>query len=132
LANDKTRASRRNIPTPSIPGGNRRVQFSFRHLQTDNPKFCPEDCPVEFLRSLVDKLRVYSNLDVDEFLDQNNKERRHQIFFEEPSEKDGFVGAPGVDKDQLGYLEAWQFQLCEQTEWRVHGFISDDTFYIVC
>jgi hypothetical protein len=70
-------------------------------------------------------------LTVDDFLDQNNKEHRHKIFFEDTSEKDGFVGAPGVDKDQIGYLEAWQFQVCDATDWRVHGFILDETFYIV-
>jgi hypothetical protein len=39
---------------------------------------------------------------VDGFLDQNNKEHRHLIDFEATSEKDGFIGAPGVEGPNLG------------------------------
>jgi hypothetical protein len=68
---------------------------------------------------------------VGEFQDQNNKEHRHVIDFESTTEKDGFIAAPGMDPDQLAYLEAWQFGVCPGQDWRVHGFIADDTFYVV-
>ncbi|MGI9069853.1 MAG: hypothetical protein ACR2JB_00635 [Bryobacteraceae bacterium] len=53
------------------------------------------------------------------------------IDFDRTLEKGGFIEAPGVDEDQLAYLEAWQFEVCPGKQWRVHGFISEDTFYIV-
>ncbi len=76
-------------------------------------------------------MRVYSASSVDEFLDQNNKEHRHLIDFGATSEKDGFVGAPGVDEDQLNYAQAWQFGVSAKKDWRVHGFVIGDTFYVV-
>ena len=76
-------------------------------------------------------MRIYSAGSVDEFLDQNNKEHRHVIDFEATREKDGFMGAPGVDEDQLNYAQAWQFGVAVKTEWRVHGFVIEDTFYVV-
>jgi hypothetical protein len=68
---------------------------------------------------------------VDEFLDQNNKEHRHTIDFDATTEKDGFLSAPGIDADQLNYLQAWRFAVSPKTEWRVHGFMIDDAFYVI-
>ncbi len=87
------------------------------------------DCSREFFCGFFEKLRLYSSDSVDEFLDQNNKEHRHVIDFEATSEKDGFMGAPGVDEDQLSYAQAGQFAVAVRTEWRVHGFVIEDTFY---
>jgi hypothetical protein len=100
-------------------------------LHADHPRFGVSDCSSEFLRGFLERLRIYSAGSVDEFLDQNNKEHRHSIDFEATSEKDGFMGAPGVDEDQLNYAQAWQFGVAAKTDWRVHGFLIEDTFYVV-
>jgi hypothetical protein len=76
-------------------------------------------------------MRFYSVVSIDDFLDQNNKEHRHLIDFEATTEKDGFIAAPGVDSDQLNYLPAWQFSVSSRTDWRVHGLMSGDTFYVI-
>lgn len=73
------------------------------------------------------RLALFSQWAQEDFCDQNNKEHRHVIDFDETSEQQGF----GIDDDQLAYLEPWQFAVCPKTSWRVHGFIAEDTFFIV-
>lgn len=60
-----------------------------------------------------------------------NRDRRHVIHFEKTTQKFGFIEAPGVDEDQSNYSEPWQFGLRRDRVWRVHGFLIDDTFYVV-
>ncbi len=62
------------------------------------------------------------------FCDQNNQERRHVIYFPETSEPHGF---PNLKEEQLSYHESWQFCLTRERDWRVHGILIDDTFYVV-
>jgi hypothetical protein len=91
-----------------------------------------DDCPREFFSALMDRLSAYSDMAVEDFREQNSRDRRHVIDFEQTTEKSGFLGAPGVDgNNDLAYSEAWQFGLSRDERWRVHGFIIDDTFYIV-
>jgi len=52
------------------------------------------------------------------------------INFPDTPEPNGFIGL-GFDPDQLEYQEAWQFELSPVEEWRVHGILIDDTFYVV-
>jgi hypothetical protein len=114
-----------------VPKETRRLQFSFRHLEKNHPKFKIGDCQERYLRELISRLSDYSKLTVDEFVDQDNQEHRHQIDFPDTSEKNGFISAPDVDMDQLAYAQAWQFQVCDKTDWRAHGFLLGDTFFIV-
>jgi hypothetical protein len=37
----------------------------------------------------------------------------------------------GLDADQIAYEEAWQFELTRQQDWRVHGILIDDTFFVI-
>jgi hypothetical protein len=90
-----------------------------------------ESCDRDFLRELIKRLTIYSQWPQEDFRDQNNSEHRHVIDFAQTSEKEGFTAAPGIDDDQLAYLEAWQFEVCPMTNWRAHGFVSDDTFFLV-
>jgi hypothetical protein len=79
-------------------------------------------------------LKRFSTWKVEDFIDQNNKERRHAIVFAETSEPDGFQNVPFLDRDQAGYAEGWQFAIDYLNwgcEWRAHGLLIDDTFYIV-
>lgn len=110
------------------------LRFSFKHLDSTNPKFRPSECSNEFLCRLLEVLRIFSGWTVGDFIDQNNRERRHIIDFETSSEKEGFQHIPDVDREQFGFLEGWQFGVFEPgeyNEWRVHGILVNDTFYIV-
>lgn len=56
------------------------------------------------------------------------------IFFDETSEPEGFQSIPEMDRDQAGYAEGWQFSVDPDLpwrDWRAHGILIDDTFYIV-
>jgi hypothetical protein len=110
------------------------LRFSFKHLDLTNAKFHPSGCSVEYLIKLFEILQQFSNWRVSDFIDQNNKERRHIIDFEQTSEKDGFQNIPDVDREQFGSLEGWQFGVFfpgDWNRWRVHGILADDTFYVV-
>ena len=86
------------------------------------------------MRLLLSQLQRFSTWSVDRFTDQNNKDHRHIIDFDRTSELDGFINAPNIDRDQLGYQDAWQFSVDPdrpESLWRVHGILIDDTFYVV-
>jgi len=56
------------------------------------------------------------------------------IFFDETSEPEGFQNIPAMDRDQAGYADGWQFSVYPDqpwSDWRAHGILIDDTFYIV-
>jgi hypothetical protein len=124
----------RSIPEPRLEPLNKPIRFSFKHLDIDHEKFHVSKCYVDFMKALLVRLYVFSTWTVDVFVDQNNKEHRHIIDFDQTSEKDGFVKVPNIDPEQLGYHDAWQFGVRpEEYEnvWRVHGILIDDTFFIV-
>jgi hypothetical protein len=116
------------IPEVTIPQENRQLRFSFRHLECTHQKFNIDVCSAEFFKFLLQSIRDYSTWMVDDFREQNNNERRHVIDFPKTSEPNGFTS---LDADQLAIHEAWQFQLCKKEDWRVHGILIDDTFYVV-
>ena len=129
MSNNKNH--RAAIPRPSLLPDRQPLRFSFKHFHSDHPKFALAACDREFLSELVNRLTIYSQWAQEDFRDQNNKEHRHVIDFEQTTERDGFTSAPGIDGDQLAYLEAWQFEVCPMRMWRVHGFIIDETLFIV-
>jgi hypothetical protein len=116
------------IPNPLLPQNAKLIQFSFKHLDQTNPKFSPQDCPLEFWCALMQRLKGYSQLTVEIFLDQNNPDRRHIIDFGDTTEPNGFTS---VDIEQLAYEEAWQFDLITWRVWRVAGLLVDEMFYII-
>ncbi len=75
---------------------------------------------------MLETIRDFSAWTVDQFCDQNNNERRHVISFAETTEQMGFPV-----EEQLRDQEGWQFQLCREQCWRVHGILIGDTFYVV-
>jgi hypothetical protein len=119
---------RGQIPAPILPPATETLKFSFRHLDTETEKFLITHCSEEFLRQLVHTIKEFSSWTVEQFCDANNRERRHVIWFTDTTEPDGF---PNMDREQLAYHESWQFQLTRERDWRVHGILIDDTFYIV-
>ena len=118
----------RGIPAPEIQPNLQNLKFSFKHLDAANPKFPLTLCDDGFLRELLLKIKEFSGWTVDQFIDQNNNEHRHIIFFPETSEPEGFTS---VDLEQFAYHESWQFQISQNQHWRVHGVLIEDTFYVV-
>lgn len=123
------------IPVPGAPSiGDLPLRFSFRHLDTAHPKFPLSCCHSDFFCCLFITLGKFSKWRVSDFTDQNNDEHRHIIAFAQTTEPDGFQTLQGIDKEQLGFQEGWQFGVHPEVpynQWRVHGILVDDTFYII-
>jgi hypothetical protein len=113
---------------------NKLLRCSFKHLDMTNPKFDPSKCSAEYFCRLLAVVQRFSTWTVAQFIDQSNKEHRHIIDFARTSEPDGFQNIPGLDPDQIGYADGWQFSVYPEVPWsdlRAHGILIDDTFYIV-
>jgi hypothetical protein len=110
------------------------LRFSFKHLDFTNPKFLPSNCSTDYFLRLFQMLHRYSNLTVGDFIEQNNFERRHIIDFAKTTELDGFQRVPGIDAEQLGFHDGWQFGVNPSEEWnlwRAHGILINDVFYVI-
>lgn len=116
------------IPEVRIPVNEKLLRFSFRHLDLNTPTFHLSKCESAYFSALLQRIRDYSAWTVEDFRNQHNNEHRHVIVFRETTVSNGFTN---VDPEQLGFEEPWQFQLVQNRDWRVHGFLLDDTFYIV-
>jgi len=122
---------RRQIPTPELQRESLPLRFSFKHLDFSHERFPIGACNLAFMECLLKQLRIFSTWPVEHFTDQNNRERRHIIDFDQTCERNGFSN---VDPDQLGAHESWQFSVCPDDPencGRVHGILIDDTFFVV-
>ncbi len=131
-------AKKRRLPRiPQIearPVDEKPLRFSFKHLDAGNPKFAITECPADYFCRLFSTLQLFSRWTVGQFIDQNNEEHRHIIDFSQTSEPDGFQNIPRIDRDQFAYSDGWQFGVYSEVpwvDWRAHGILLDDTFYIV-
>jgi hypothetical protein len=124
----KQRKQPASWPIPPIVQPNAKtLQFSFKHLDLQNPTFPVSACTADFWVALAAKLVEYSQWPVEVFEDQNHEAHRHTIDFAETSEPNGFAH---LGMDNLGYATTWQFQVGVD-RWRVLGFLLDDVFYVV-
>jgi hypothetical protein len=127
-----------NERIPAVPSAevdNQPLRFSFKYLDFSNEKFSPSNCSTVYLNKLFAVLQRFSTWRVSDFVDQYNHQRRHIINFEQTTEKDGFQHIPEIDRDQFGSSDGWQFGVFFEGEWhpqwRAHGILVDDTFYLV-
>ena len=126
----KWKRNRRKIPTPRPLSDAARLQFSFKHLDADHPKFSLLRCNEEFFRSLLLTIKKYSEYTEEMFTDENNKEHRHKNFWDDTDEPDGFGHLDRAIQTEY----SWQFALDSSNgdnSWRVHGMLADNVFYIV-
>lgn len=119
---------RGQIPAPVIPPATQTLKFSLQHLDHLSERFSLSTCSIEYLRQLLQTIHEMSSWTVEQFTEPNNRERRHIIDFSNTCEPDGF---PNLEQDQLAYHESWQFCLVPTENWRVHGILIDDTFFVV-
>ena len=106
------------------------VRFSFKYFQDNHATYDPTDCKPGYFLSLLDRLRELSRLEMRSL--QNRKAdstiRFHRIdFTDKRVSSNGF----GIPKCELFDEEAWQFSLTANEYGRVHGFVIEDTFFVV-
>jgi hypothetical protein len=125
----------RGIPEPQeVQTDQLPLKFSFKHLDLQNVKFHCSKCSGEYFQKLLEILQRLSTWKVEDFVDENNDEHRHRIYFPATSEPNGFQNIPNVDSEQFGYEDGWQFgvyPMLRWNRWRVHGILIADTFFIV-
>lgn len=129
------RARNLKIQSPEVPVEKRGLRFSLQFIQTEHEKFPIGDCPKAFFEAFFREILRYGSFTVEAFRDPCPGEKRHPIYFSGTTEPHGF---PNIDPttDDLWTDDSWQFGLLHPTQgysgpWRIHGFISADTFYIV-
>lgn len=121
------------IPNPCPEPETERLQFSFKHLDENHPKFKIESCSSDYLRALLLQIKVYSDYTEEQFTDQNNNDHRHWNFWRDTTETNGFTNL----SDEIQNEYSWQFALNPQSRkapganWRVHGMLVGNVFYIV-
>ncbi len=104
------------------------ISFSFKYYQDNHNKFSCIKKEVSYWLTLLERLKALSSLTAQEFLvDRSSPLRCHPIKWEETSES-GF----GVPNEQQLVDTPYQFSLSSNEHGRVHGFLINETFYIVC
>ncbi|MDR3723485.1 MAG: hypothetical protein P4K83_03240 [Terracidiphilus sp.] len=121
------------VVAPVVPIDQRKLRFSFEYLDLNHPRFQIEECDKEFYDALLREILKYQQYSVDMFTQSDPRERRHPIYFPGTHEPEGFNVDPNIE--ELWTDSAWQFGLSHpdkrQVGWRVHGFLAEETFYIV-
>lgn len=111
----------------------RLLEFSFKHLDIEGPKFAMDACDKNYLCALLLRIRNYSNYTVAQFTDFNHESDRHTI----DPEKLRAQLADKMLNEQLLDSEAWEIKLAPDAKktpsslWRVHGLRIGNVFYIV-
>lgn len=108
-----------------IPEG---VSFSFRYYQDDKDKFSIGKRDAKYLTSLLRRLRDLSQLKYQEIINNQSQSLRcHGIDWKDTTEPNGF----GIPNEEQLVNTPYQFQISANEYGRVHGFFSENVFYIV-
>jgi len=108
-----------------IPEG---ISFSFRYYQDDKDKFSIGGRDARYLASLLRRLRDLSQLKAQEVINNQSKSLRcHGIVWLDTTEPNGF----GIPNEDMLVNVPYQFQISANEYGRVHGFFSENVFYIV-
>lgn len=113
---------------PSQPKPPASLRFSFKYLQTQNPKFSVRDRDPNYFTAFLERLRDLSTLTAPEVkMNRSQSLRCHPIKWRETTEPNGF----GIPNEQELVTIPYQFSLSTNEHGRVHGFFIEDVFYIV-
>jgi len=108
-----------------IPEG---MSFSFRYYQDGKDKFSIGGRDAKYLASLLKRLRDLSQLKAQEIINNQSKSLRcHGIVWLDTTEPNGF----GIPNEVQLVNTPYQFQISANEYGRVHGFFSENIFYIV-
>jgi hypothetical protein len=120
----KNGASGIKLPKLKPPQG---ISFSFKYYQDNHNKFSCIKKEAIYWVTLVGRLKDLSSLTAKEFLaNRSNTLRFHPIEWEDTSES-GF----GLPNEKQLVDTPYQFSLSSNEHGRVHGFLINETFYIV-
>jgi hypothetical protein len=109
----------------TLPEG---ISFSFRYYQDDRDKFSIGGRDAIYLASLLRRLRDLSQLNAKEVINDRSKSLRcHGIVWQNTTEPNGF----GIPNEAMLVNVPYQFQISANEYGRVHGFFSENVFYIV-
>jgi hypothetical protein len=104
------------------------LRFSFKYFDGTDEELCPSAFPTGYTRTLMERLRDLSSWTVSRFQGKYDKAlRNHTHDWPRTTRPDGFANL----NEQLQAYPAWQFQLSSNQHGRVHGFIIDNTFYVI-
>lgn len=103
------------------------LRFSFRFFDSSDAELCPPSYRDGYTITLMERLRDLSTWKVSEFTTNKSKSiRAHTHDWARTSRPNGF----DLNEQYQDY-PGWQFQLTRDEHGRVHGFMIDNTFYIV-
>ena len=104
------------------------IRFSFKYVDLSHRKFRPHGRKAKYWLTLWCRLKAVSGVLWNDFLAGTGPSLRgHPIHWPETTEPDGFSGL----NKQLRGESAFQFSVSANKYGRVHGFLNDDTFYVV-
>jgi len=131
------RPLRRKIPDSAVQvelaEDSRLLEFSFKHLDLQNPRFHSDNCDSAYLCSLLECIRRYSNYTVGQFTDFNHESDRNTI---DPERLRDQLADKMLD-EQLLDSEAWEFKVAPEATipprslWRAHGLRIGNVFYVI-
>jgi hypothetical protein len=114
------------VRTAAAPDEN--IRFSFRHFDGSDEEICPRNFPDGYTRTLIERMRDISQMTVREFTSNKSRAlRAHTHDWSSTKRPDGF----DCLNEQFRALPGWQFELTVNAHGRVHGFMIDNTFYVV-
>lgn len=118
-------------PSPALPANievkSIGLNFSFKHIDlVGNEDFSLDHGGDGYTKSLLERLRDISGMELGEFL-KSRSLRTHPIEWPKTSQPNGFTHL----NPQLRDILAWQFQVSSNEHGRVHGFLIDETFFVV-
>ena len=113
------------------PISNAYITFSFQHFDNTSDKFTINECEIKYFTAVLERLKGISSLRINEFTKNRSKLiRSHSISWDDTTEKDGFVCLNKSLRDYANQV-SFQFQITANEHGRIHGFISDNIFYVV-
>lgn len=114
--------------TAGTPDTQKRLSFSFRHIEQGHEKFKYSACDSVYFCKVLERLSALSNFTVQElYSNRSDSIRAHPITWDRTSEPDGFNNL----NEQLRSSPPYQFSVSTNAHGRVHGFFVDHVFYVV-
>lgn len=117
-----------HIVAGKMPQIAKTLSFSFKHLDHGNSKFAFVNQTGEYFCKVLERMKNLCSLTQDELLtNRSSSLRAHPIDWENTSEKCGFFNL----NEQFKSFRPYQFAISANEHGRVHGFVTNDVFYIV-
>lgn len=120
--------AKRISASSKIPEG--LVQFSFKYLQANHADYHSNGCQLAYFLSLIARLKDISCCQMSSLKStkSNPTLRFHEINFGAENVSASGFGIPNCEEfDDF----AWQFSISVNAHGRVHGFVIEETFFVV-